>query len=135
MTSNKPYLIRGLYEWIVDNELTPYLLVDADYIGTQVPRQYVEKGKIVLNLAPRAVEALSLANDYVIFDARFGGVSQTVSVPVPAVLAIYARENGQGMMFPDEPAGDTPPSGGGGPAPDAPGGAPKRRKPSLKVVK
>jgi len=102
MTSHRPYLLRALYEWIADNGLTPHLLVDATRPGVQVPRHAVKDGRIVLNVAQRAVAGLEMTNDTIRFSARFGGVSHGVSVPVGAVLAIYARENGQGMALPAE---------------------------------
>lgn len=110
MTSHRPYLLRALYEWIADNGMTPHLLVDATRPAVQVPLHAVKDGKIVLNIAERAVSALDMSNDTIGFSARFGGVSHTVSVPVSAVLAIYARETGQGMALPEEPMaeeGDT----------------------------
>ncbi len=129
MTSNRPYLIRALYDWLVDNGQTPYLLVNADYSGTVVPRQFVEDGRIVLNIDPTAVKGLELGNEWISFSARFSGVAEDILVPPAAVQGIYAKENGQGMLFPDED-GD-----GGGPEkpepdPNRPGG-----RPSLKVVK
>ena len=102
MTSHRPYLLRALYEWIADNGMTPHLLVDATRPAVQVPRSAVKDGKIVLNVAERAVQRLEMGNDVIQFSARFGGVSQSVSVPVSAVLAIYARETGQGMALPEE---------------------------------
>jgi stringent starvation protein B len=102
MTSHRPYLLRALYEWIADNGLTPHLLVDATKPSVQVPRHAVKDGRIVLNVAERAVAGLEMTNDTIRFSARFGGVSHAVSVPVSAVLAIYARENGQGMALPPE---------------------------------
>jgi len=102
VTSNRPYLIRALYEWLLDNQLTPHLLVDAEHEGVSVPQDYVEGGQIVMNLNPSAVRSLELGNDLITFNARFGGVPQDVSVPPTAVLGIYARENGVGMLFPDE---------------------------------
>jgi stringent starvation protein B len=102
MTSHRPYLLRALYEWIADNGLTPHLLVDATKPAVQVPRHAVKDGRIVLNVAQRAVAGLEMTNDIIRFSARFGGVSHAVSVPVSAVLAIYARENGQGMALPPE---------------------------------
>jgi stringent starvation protein B len=111
MSSNRPYLLRALYEWIGDNQMTPHLLVDASRDGVQVPSSAVKDGRVVLNVAARAVSQLDLGNREIRFLARFGGVSQTVIVPVSAVLAIYAQETGQGMMLPD----DTSPL-----APDAP---------------
>ncbi|GIX31888.1 MAG: stringent starvation protein B [Porticoccaceae bacterium] len=122
MTPSRPYLLRALYEWIVDNGLTPHIVVDAERPGVQVPRGYVENGRIVLNIAPRAVEGLRMDRTWVRFRARFGGVAEEVAVPVAAVLGIYARENQRGMMFPPEeaPPEEPPPTGG---------------RPALKVVK
>ena len=132
MTSSRPYLVRALYEWILDNGLTPYLLVDATVPGAVVPRDFVQDGKIVLNISPSAVRDLELGNDQIHFNARFRGVAQDVFVPVGAVLAIYARENGHGMVFAEE--GDTtpPPSG-----PTRGGGEEKKGgdRPHLRVVK
>lgn len=102
MNSSRPYLIRALYQWIVDNDCTPHLLVNADYPGVQVPSKFVSDGQIVLNVSPTAVRELSLDNDAVSFEGRFGGISHSLFVPSPAVLAIYARENGQGMVFDQE---------------------------------
>ena len=104
MTSNRPYLLRALNEWICDNGMTPYLLVDAVREGVRVPASAVKDGRVVLNIAPRAVTRLVLDNREVRFMARFGGVSESVVVPMPAVLAIYAQETGQGMMLPDDGA-------------------------------
>jgi stringent starvation protein B len=134
MTSNRPYLLRALHEWISDNGLTPYLLVDAAQPGVRVPATAIKDDRVVLNVADRAVTRLSLGPERVQFLARFGGASQSVDLPVSAVLAIYARENGQGMMFPAEgaPPPEPPPS----PDPDGPpadDGAPKR--PHLRVIK
>ncbi len=102
MTSSRPYLIRAMYDWIVDNGMTPHLLVDAEREGVIVPRQYVENGRIILNIAPSAVASLSLGNERIEFNARFGGAPMKVDLPVEAVMAIYVRENGQGMMFSEE---------------------------------
>ena len=143
MTTNRPYLLRAIYDWISDNNLTPYVLVDAGFAGVRVPPQVVKNGQVVLNLAMRAVANLDLGNEWISFQARFSGVSQAIQIPVQAVLALYAQENGQGMMFPaEEEGGDTPPSA---PEPDdttpAPGAAdaggdkPKRSTPHLRVVK
>jgi len=106
MTSHRPYLLRALYQWIADNGMTPHLLVDATWTDVQVPKGAVKDGRIVLNIADRAVSGLEMSNELIRFSARFGGVSQTVSVPVGAVLAIYARETGQGMALPDEIPGE-----------------------------
>jgi len=105
MTSHRPYLLRALYEWIVDNDMTPHLLVDAGKPGVQVPAFAVSDGKVVLNVAQRAVVGLEMGNDAIVFTARFGGVGHRVSVPVSAVLAIYSRETGQGMALPEDIAG------------------------------
>lgn len=106
MTSHRPYLLRALYEWIADNGLTPHLLVDATRPQVLVPTHAVKDGRIVLNVAERAVAGLEMTNELIAFSARFGGVSHSVSVPVSAVLAIYARENGQGMALPPEDDAD-----------------------------
>lgn len=102
MTSHRPYLLRALYEWIADNGMTPHLLVDATRPHVQVPTHAVKDGRIVLNVAERAVAGLQMTNDVIRFSARFGGVSHAVSVPISAVLAIYARETGQGMALPED---------------------------------
>ncbi len=112
MTSHRPYLLRALYAWIADNDMTPHLLVDASRPGVQVPAFAVNDGKVVLNVAARAVSALEMGNEAIVFTARFGGISHSVWVPVTAVLAIYARETGQGMALPDELGGATPPPSG-----------------------
>jgi len=102
MTPNRPYLLRAFYEWIVDNNLTPYLVVDATMAGVKVPTQHVQNGQIVLNINPSAVGNLLLGNDAVTFSARFGGSPFALYIPQRAVLAIYARENGAGTMFTPE---------------------------------
>ena len=100
LTSRRPYLIRALYDWVLDNDLTPHLLVAADAEGVDVPHQFVtEDGKITVNISPGAVRGLSLDNALISFSARFSGQSYDVSVPPGAVLALYARENGEGMLF------------------------------------
>lgn len=118
MTSNRPYLIRAIHEWICDNGLTTHVLVNAGYPGVEVPQDYVENGQIVLNIAPRAVNGFVANNEEIRFSARFGGMPMTVRVPVEAVLAVFARENGQGMAFdgpePPEPGPDGPDDGGDG---------------------
>ena len=134
MTSTRPYLIRALYEWIVDNQCTPHLLVEVKDDQTRVPRQFVEKGVIVLNVSPSAVKHLLLGNDRISFSARFGGTPQDIDVPVSAVQAIYARENGQGIFLgdaADETASTAAPTDGEIPPPTRPGGKP----PHLTVVK
>ena len=122
MTSHRPYLLRALYEWIADNGMTPPLLVDAAQPGVRVPAHTVKDGKVVLNVAERAVVRLQLDNDSVRFSARFGGVSHPVDVPMAAVVAIYARETGQGMVLPEDVGGPQPdPDGTPPPSPDGDG--------------
>ena len=126
MTSNRPYLLRAINEWLLDNQCTPHLMVDANAEGVDVPQNYVQDGKIVLNIGPSAVEGLRIGNDEVSFLARFSGVSQLVSIPMHAVLAIYAKENGRGMMFGEDEDG---------PGPDDDKTPEPPTRPSLKVVK
>ncbi|HEX4023782.1 MAG TPA: ClpXP protease specificity-enhancing factor [Steroidobacteraceae bacterium] len=111
--SRRPYLLRAMHEWIGDSGHTPHVIVDATQAGVEVPAAYVKDGKIVLNLSTTATQRLQLKNDAIQFDARFAGVVHHVRVPIQAVLGIYARETGEGMIFsetePDAPAPDTPP--------------------------
>lgn len=110
MTSLKPYLIRSIYEWIVDNDLTPHLLVDAENSDAILPQQFIEDGKIVLNIRPQAIQGLTLGNEEIQFNARFSGKPMHIITPVAAVMAIYAKENGKGMIFDQEDDSDkTPP--------------------------
>lgn len=109
MTSLKPYLIRSIYEWIIDNSMTPYLLVNAEYPGAVVPQKFIEDGKIVLNIRPQAIQSLALGNEDIQFDARFSGKPMHIFVPVAAVLALYAQENGKGMIFDQDDENETPP--------------------------
>lgn len=131
MTSSKPYFVRALYDWIVDNNCTPYLLVDATRTGVVVPQEYVKDGTIVLNIAPGAVVDFNMLDDAVYFNARFSGQPMDVWVPMNSVLGIYAKENGQGMMFDPEPQSPAPSPDNAGPG----GSSEKPKKPSLKVVK
>ncbi|QGU33236.1 ClpXP protease specificity-enhancing factor [Thermochromatium tepidum] len=154
MTSSKPYLIRAIYEWILDNRMTPHLVVDAGFPDTRVPREFVADGRIVFNIAPGAVRGLVIGNEWIEFGARFNGVAREVLVPTESVVGIFTRENGQGMVFPDPtypkpvPSVDTPAAGprlaplsgdgkpgdsGGRPSPDHPKG--RKGAPTLKVVK
>lgn len=128
MTSNRPYLLRAIHEWINDNGLTPHLLVEASVPGVRVPQSAIKDGRVILSVAPRAVARLEFGLDSVRFMARFGGVSHPIEVPMAAVLAIYAQENGQGMMFPEEQAVAPPP-------PDTPEPEPSPQRPRLRVVK
>lgn len=104
MTPSRPYLLRAFYEWLLDNDLTPHLLVDANVPMVKVPQQFARDGQIVLNIAPQAVVAFTMDKEAISFNARFGGVPQQVYIPMAAVLAIHARENGAGTFFPPEPA-------------------------------
>lgn len=113
MTPNRPYLIRAFYDWIVDNDCTPHLVVDAFAPGVEVPENFVTDGQIVLNLAPRSVRHFEMNNEEIVFSTRFGGLPTNIRVPIPAVLAIYARENGQGMVF--QTGGQDPPPAPGEP--------------------
>lgn len=137
----RPYLLRAMHAWITDNGQTPHVVVDASVENVQVPEQYIRDGKIVLNISYNAVSGLDIGNEAVTFQARFSGASYGVYVPVSAVLGIYARETGHGMIFAEEEAGklagelppddppDGPPAGNG----TTPG--PGSRKSHLKVVK
>lgn len=136
-SSRRPYLLRAMHEWMTDNGQTPHLVVDAAGEGVVVPRQYVRDGKIVLNASHTATAGLAIKNDGISFSARFGGTPFEVRLPLHAVLGIYARETGQGMMFAaDEDDAPQPPAATGPPAgtPARPGGDDKRRA-RLKVVK
>ncbi|MGF1643562.1 MAG: ClpXP protease specificity-enhancing factor [Thiotrichales bacterium] len=139
MTSSRPYLIRAMYEWMLDNGMTPHLVVMADFPGTIVPRQYVKDGKIVLNVAPMAVRDLQIGNEAITFSARFGGQSMNIMVPVAGAIAIYTRENGKGMVFtPEEQVPPPPPTIvplEGGQKPAAKPSPKSKSRPALKVVK
>lgn len=109
MNSSRPYLLRALYEWILENNCTPYIVVNAYAQDVRVPQDYVKDGQIILNISPVAVHALHMSNDAVEFNGRFAGIPTPVYVPVLAVMGIYARENGQGMVFDAEKPVPTPP--------------------------
>jgi stringent starvation protein B len=129
--STKPYLIRAIYEWCADSGLTPYLAVRVDG-QTQVPISYVKDGEIVLNLGMDAVRNLQMGNDEITCGGRFGGVPQEIIVPIAAVIGIFAKETGQGLVFQGQDSAPTPPDGdGGGKMPDSPPPA----KSHLRVVK
>ena len=126
MTSSKPYLVRALYEWILDNDTTPYILVDTSSDQVLIPAGIASDGKVVLNLSPTAIQNLEMTNEHVSFSARFNGVAEDLYCPVSSLMAIYARENGEGMMFPPEESdGDTRP----------PGGDDKPKGPTLTAIK
>ncbi|GGO82564.1 stringent starvation protein B [Marinobacterium nitratireducens] len=144
MNPSRPYIARALYEWILDNDCTPHLLVDAQAPGVVVPTQFVQDGQIVLNVTPSAVRNLMMDGDEIGFGARFGGVPMQVRVPYAALLAIYARENGMGMGFGMEPGADAyerlqplgePVEGEGGEGPEPPEPPKGGGRPKLKVVK
>jgi stringent starvation protein B len=130
MSTNKPYMIRAIHEWILDNDCTPYIVFMAEYPGVQVPQEFVRDGQITLNISPSAVRDLNLSNQSVCFNARFGGIPTDIEAPIDSVMAIFAKENGQGMGFevelPPDPPEDTQPLEGEKPA---------SKRPALKVVK
>ena len=126
MSSSVPYLIRAINEWILDNQYTPYLIVDATMEEASVPLEYVKEGQIVLNISPSAIRDLVMTNEHVMFNGRFGGVAHEIYVPIAAVLGLIAKENGEGMWFPRDEEN---------PQPDPPEGTPKKGPPSLKVIK
>lgn len=130
--STKPYLIRAIYDWCADNGLTPYLAVRVDE-QTRVPRAYVKEGEIVLNLSAGAVHHLHLGNDEITCDGRFGGVAHKIFLPMAAVVGIFAKETGQGLVFQGNDSTPTPPGEGGGDTP--PDNTPAPGKPRLRVVK
>ncbi len=134
MTPQKPYLIRAIYEWLNDNQLTPYLLVNTEIDGVQVPTEYIRDDKIVLNIAPDAVVNFHADNDWISFSARFSGKAMELFIPIVAVQAIYSKENNEGMFFPEDevPPSPTPPKKETSSPPQP---APTKGKPSLKVVK
>ncbi|HKT71455.1 MAG TPA: ClpXP protease specificity-enhancing factor [Steroidobacteraceae bacterium] len=125
----RPYLLRAMHQWMTDCGHTPHVIVDAERPGAEVPRAYVKDGKIVLNLSAHATQRLKLSNDEVEFDARFAGVVHHVRIPIGAVMGIYARETGEGMVFSEQDLGPEPPSR---PTPAEDRGP---RRPQLKVVK
>lgn len=134
MTSNKPYLIRALNEWIIDNQMTPFLLVDATIEGVEVPQQHIRDGKIILNISPGAVQEIAIKDEWIYFSARFSGQASIINVPINAVLAIYAKENGRGMMF----AGDESLAEDNTKLEEKGSGSKEqegRKKPALKIVK
>lgn len=141
MTSSRPYLLRGIYEWIGDNQCTPHILVDTQVANVQVPPKFIVDNKIILNISADATAKLIMNNEAIEFDARFGESVWHVYVPIEAVLAIYARENGRGMAFTDEESTDssgegeeTPPSENSSLAAPTKG-KPKSGRPQLKIVK
>jgi stringent starvation protein B len=139
MTSNRPYLIRAIYDWIIDNGMTPHLMVDAEHPSAVVPMEFAEDGRIVLNVAPQAVHGFHIGNDLIRFSARFGGQPFAVELAPQAVLGLFARENGQGMLFPEEEAVeeamDDARSDADGSDSGAGGDHKKPSRPNLRVIK
>ncbi len=135
MLSSRPYLIRAMYEWIVDSELTPYVLVDATLDDVIIPREFVDDGKILLNISSGATQNLNLGDEYVLFNARFHGKSMEVSFPVDAVMSVYAKENGRGMMFKNDDEDTDPPNNTSSTVSQPSPGKNAPKKPSLKIVK
>jgi stringent starvation protein B len=137
MNSQRPYLVRAIHEWICDNGETPVILVDVSHPGVRVPGAYVNDGRIVLNVSPQATDGLNIGNDKIAFSARFGGLPESVELPVAAVLAVYSRESQHGMLFAVGEDGEIASSGlddDDGPDDDGPGGAPRDRS-HLRVIK
>ena len=139
MTPSRPYLVRAFYDWLLDNDMTPHLLVNAEVPHVQVPLQFVKDGQIVLNIAPQAVMSFAMGKESISFSARFGGVPFQVYIPMAAIIAIHARENGVGTFFPPEPAYEAWLTDGADIDPeidDEPPEPPKPSgRPSLRVVK
>ena len=135
MMSSRPYLVRAFNEWILDNECTPYIVVDAGVQGVQVPTEHVANGQIVLNITPGAVKGLVIGNSLLEFSARFGGVPMQVIVPLRAVVAIYAKENGLGMVFGNEPGAPDPDGTGPDDTAEPKAGERPSGRPTLKVVR
>lgn len=134
LTSRTPYLLRAIYEWIADNDLTPYVLVDAGAEGVEVPAHVVQDGKVVLNISMNAVRNLELGNQYISFDARFAGKAEQIFVPIDAIEVVYAKENGVGMALNSATENDLPPEPDG-PSHDDDSPPPPKSRPSLRVVK
>jgi len=130
-TSNKPYLLRAIYEWVLDNDATPHILISAIDSRVDVPQQFVEDDKIILNISPSAANNMLIDNDGVSFSARFGGKPFTIFSPIGSVLALYASETGEGMSFEEEPFDGTPPDGPDD-QPPSPKSVPDSNVPSLK---
>jgi stringent starvation protein B len=136
LPSRRPYLLRAMHEWMSDASLTPHLIIDANRAGVDVPTAYVKDGKIVLNASVNATQHLQLQNDWVMFDARFAGVVHHIRAPVTAILGIYARETGEGMVFNDgDPESPTPATDGANAQAAAPAASTAARRAKLTVVK
>jgi stringent starvation protein B len=127
-TSKRPYLLRAMHGWMSDNGETPHVIVDSERPGVEVPRAYVKDGKVVLNLSASATQRLQLGNEWIEFDARFAGIVHHVRIPISAVLGIYARETGEGMVFSDQDLTPDPPNKPANPDDNG-------KRPQLKIVK
>lgn len=136
MTSHRPYMVRALHEWILDNGCTPYILVNTFAKNVQVPQDYVKDGQIILNISPSAIQNLLISNDGIEFDGRFGGIPTQIYVPIASIMGVYAKENGQGMMFESDNSMPEPPTPV---TPDEPSskdkGKGKSARPALSIVK
>ncbi len=130
MTSSRPYILRALYDWINDNRLTPYIMINVNHPDVFVPREFISDGRIVFNVSPDAIFGFEITNSQLEFHASFAGVSRHITAPIKAIESIYAQENGQGMFFGDEPGGDSPPDDS-----KFSKKSPPAKKPFLKVVK
>ena len=140
MSSSRPHLVRALYDWIIENECTPYILVNAFADDVEVPQEHVKDGQIILNISPSAVQSLFIRNEAIDFDGRLAGIPKRVYVPISAVMGIYAKENGQGMIFDPDANLPKPPSPTGTDDSSDRRAADKKasalgKKPSLRVVK
>ena len=140
MNSSRPHIVRALYDWIIENDCTPYILVNAFADDVEVPQEHVKDGQIILNISPSAVQSLFIRSQAIDFDGRFAGIPKRVYVPISAVMGIYAKENGQGMIFDPEASLPNPPSPTGTDDPpeqrkSASKSSSLVKKPSLRVVK
>ena len=136
ITSKRPYLIRAMHEWMTDNNLTPFIVIDAATEGVSIPEQYVADGRVILNVSYAATRNLEVGDDLMSFETRFEGQSRHLDIPTAAVLGIYAQESGQGMIFTEEElVSDAEESTDGGPDDDSPTDGGSSGRPNLKVVK
>ena len=135
MISTRPYLVRAIYQWIIDNDLTPYVVINAEMPAVDVPSTYIEEGRIVLNVSPDATDQLKITNTRIEFDASFAGAVSHIEAPIKAILAIYARENGRGMVFNEDDDEDDGDDGGEGPPYTSGENGGKTERPKLRIVK
>ena len=140
MTSNKPYLIRALYEWLVDNDATPHIMVNTTIDDVMIPNGIDKDGQVVLNIATRSVQGLEMENTHIAFTARFSGAAHNIYIPINAIMAIYSMEDGQGMMFAEDTSikADSPGDSAVGSKSSVKKDVKKsseKKKPGLKIVK